>query len=162
MTEQTVMSATLHDFLNSEVPKYGGEKPFTLSHGGMDFEASAWWDIDEHMTVGVVLTDVRYLLVAIMAMHGYIVEQWDEAVHEFRNQKPHTPASEYTDSQGVTQIMRESYSADVLQGFGYFMALIVPETVAEKLKPYQLVYDLEVYIVRTDGIVLVRLPKDTA
>lgn len=73
--ETIILSQTMQAFIASGVPQYGSEKPFTLTMGAMDFEAITWWDANDHYTVGIVLTDMKYLMSAIVAMHDYILEE---------------------------------------------------------------------------------------
>lgn len=135
-----ILSQTMEAFIASGVPEFGGEKPFTLSHDDMDFEAVSWWNLNEYMTVGVVLTESRNLLYAIMAMHNYITDEWDKASKEYRQTDNHE-------------------SIDVLLGFGYRMALIIPPSIGKGLMRYARPYDLEMHMVMDDKTVYTRLPN---
>lgn len=106
-TPITIISESMGEFIKSGVPKYGDETPFTLSIDNVDFEAIIWWD-DEFYVIGLVLTNTKNSLLAVMCMHDYIIQKWYEAV-------------------GIPD------EIDVLKGFGYKMALIMPDNIARKL-----------------------------
>lgn len=133
------MSITIHSdlmlkFIDSGVPQYGDKTPFMLSITPINFEAIEWWHEDETTCIAVVLPQANQVLLAIMAMHNYIVEKWDSAISDFKNNK----------STGQLTENRPYYELDNVQGFGYRMALIVSEKVEKSLQ-YKLPDGLEIY-----------------
>lgn len=156
--ETIILSATMQAFMTSDTPEYGG-KAFTLSTDyGIDFEAATWWAYDEYFGFAVVLTEPRHVVVAMLVMHDYIIEQWHQAVRNLRNETPEHPAREY-ESDGRTRVISEYYDIDSILGFGYRMGLIVTEPVAKELRRLRLPEDLTVYVVMPDDRVFYLLPS---